>query len=219
MAVHYLSHETAARACVEAIRGSEGRAVAFKADLTNEGECDDLVASVSERFGALDILINNAAVQPTKALPDMTAREWREMLDVNTTSAFLCTRAVARVMAGRGGAIVHIASIEGTHPAQDHAHYAASKAALIAHARSAALEYGPANIRVNAVSPGLIDRPGLLSDWPDGVRRYKVKAPLRDIGRPDDVARACLFLASPDARWITGHNLVVDGGMSCAPLY
>jgi 3-oxoacyl-[acyl-carrier protein] reductase len=219
VAVHYRSNETAAGVCVEAIRGSGGNAISFKADLRNEGECENLVASVLGQFGALDVLINNAAIQPTQPLKDMSVGEWREVIDVNTTSAVSCTRAAARGMAGRGGAIVHIASIEGTHPALDRAHYAASKAALIAHARSAAVEYGPANIRVNAVSPGLIDRPGLLSDWPDGVRRYRLKAPLRDIGQPEDVARACLFLASPDARWITGQNLLVDGGMSCAPLY
>jgi 3-oxoacyl-[acyl-carrier protein] reductase len=217
--VHYHSDAAGATACVDAIRDSGELAIAFKADLTDGRHCEDLVSAVSDQLGPLDVLINNAAIQPTQSLADMTAQEWRQMLDVNTTSAFSCTSAAVRVMTGRGGTIVHIASIEGTHPALDHAHYAASKAALIAHARSAALEYGPANIRVNAVSPGLIYRPGLEEDWPDGVRRYKQKAPLRSLGSPKDVARACLFLASPDATWITGHNLVVDGGMSCAPLY
>jgi NAD(P)-dependent dehydrogenase (short-subunit alcohol dehydrogenase family) len=118
-----------------------------------------------------------------------------------------------------GGSIIHIASIEGSQPAYGHAHYAASKAAIIMHARAAAIEYGPLGIRVNTVSPGLIARPGLEQDWPEGVGRWLAAAPLGRLGTGMDVANACLFLASPLASWITGHNLVVDGGMSAHPTW
>jgi 3-oxoacyl-[acyl-carrier protein] reductase len=87
------------------------------------------------------------------------------------------------------------------------------------HARAAALEYGPHGIRVNAVSPGLIDRPGLAANWPEGVKRWQKAAPLTRLGTPTDVANACVFLASPLAAWITGHNLVVDGGVSSHPTW
>jgi NAD(P)-dependent dehydrogenase (short-subunit alcohol dehydrogenase family) len=87
------------------------------------------------------------------------------------------------------------------------------------HARAAALEYGPLGVRVNTVSPGLIERPGIEHDWPDGVARWLAKAPLRRLGRPQDVADACLYLASPLASWVSGHDLVVDGGVSTNPTW
>ena len=100
--------------------------------------------------------------------------------------------------------MTHIASIEASAPGPLHAHYAASKAAVVMHARSAALEYGPYGIRVNTVSPGLIDREGLAAAWPEGVRRWQGAAPLGRLGRPEDVGDACVFLASRLASWITG---------------
>jgi len=110
------------------------------------------------------------------------------------------------------GDIIH--SIEGVQPAFHHSHYAASKAAVIMHTRAAAFELGRRGIRVNCVSPGLIDvENGLEHEWPSGVERWHAAAPLHRLGRPADVADAVLFLASPAARWITGANLVVDGGV------
>ncbi|MFF8968603.1 SDR family NAD(P)-dependent oxidoreductase [Streptomyces sp. NPDC014995] len=115
---------------------------------------------------------------------------------------------------GRGGAVIHIASVEAGMPAEGHAHYSASKAAVVAHARAAAREYGAWGIRVNTVSPGLIEREGLAEAWPDGVRRWREAVAVGRLGRPEDVGDACVFLASPLASWITGHDLVVDGGVS-----
>ena len=128
------------------------------------------------------------------------------------------TREAARLMAPqprteRTAAIVNVSSIEGLQPAFDHSHYAASKAAVLMHTRAAALELGPAGIRVNSVSPGLIDAEGLAESWPEGVERWHAAAPLERLGLPADVADAVLFLAAPAARWITGANLVVDGGV------
>lgn len=144
---------------------------------------------------------------------------WRAMLDANLTSAFACTQAAVRVMREAGGSVTHIASIEADRPAFGHAHYASAKAALVMHARAAALEYGPLGIRVNTVSPGLVDGPGLASDWPEGVDRWHRAAPLRRLGEPADVGNACVFLASPMASWITGHDLTVDGGVSAHPTW
>ncbi|ANN20117.1 short-chain dehydrogenase [Amycolatopsis orientalis] len=217
VAVHYHRDEASAGALVERIEAAGGTAAAFAADLSGDDGCRRLVAAAAAWTGRLDTLVNNAGVQPVEPLPGMSAENWRAVLDTNLTSAFSCTQAAAEVMTG--GSVVHIASIEAAQPAPGHAHYSSAKAALVMHARAAALEYGPRGIRVNAVSPGLIDRPGLGDDWPDGVRRWEQAAPLGRLGTPADVANACVFLASPLAAWITGHALTVDGGVSARPTW
>lgn len=175
-------------------------------------------AAVDKIFMATkpDIVVNNAAVQPVQALPDMSADDWRQVFQSNLDSAFLVTQCAARQWraSSKPGSVVNIASIEGMDPAPGHAHYATSKAALLMFTRAAALEYGGNDIRVNAVSPGLIRRAGIDREWPEGVQRWQEKAPLGRLGVSNDVADAVLFLASSAARWITGINLVVDGGMS-----
>lgn len=216
--VHYHRAEAPAEALVARIAAAGGTATAIRADLSDAAACHDLVHGAAEWAGRLDTLVNNAGVQPVEDLAGMSADRWRTVLETNVDSAFSCTQAAAEVMTG-GGSVTHVASIEATQPAPGHAHYSSAKAALVMHARAAALEYGPRGLRVNAVSPGLIDRPGLAADWPDGVARWHRAAPLNRLGTPADVANACVFLASPLATWITGHNLVVDGGVSAHPTW
>jgi 3-oxoacyl-[acyl-carrier protein] reductase len=219
VAVHYRRDRAGADAVVAEIETAGGTAAAFGADLSDDAACHGLVRAAAEWAGRLDTLVNNAGIQPVEALPGMSADSWRTMLEVNVNSAFSCTQAAAEVMTDGHGVIVHIASIEATQPAPGHAHYSSAKAALVMHARAAALEYGPRGIRVNAVSPGLVDRDGLAADWPEGVRRWHDAAPLSRLGTPSDVGNACVFLASPLAAWITGQNLVVDGGVSARPTW
>ena len=218
VAVHCRTAVAAAREVAARIEDSGARAVVLEADLRDEDECHRLVREAAAWGGRLTALVNNAGVQPTQPLPGMTAADWRAVVETNLTGVFACTQAAAEVM-GPGGCVTHIASIEARHPAPEHAHYSASKAAIVTHARSAALEYGPRGIRVNTVSPGLIDRAGLAEAWPEGVQRWGRKAPLGRLGRPEDVADACVFLASPLASWVTGHDLVVDGGVSARPTW
>ncbi|MFE6547701.1 SDR family NAD(P)-dependent oxidoreductase [Streptomyces sp. NPDC057746] len=221
VAVHCRTSVSGARDVAARIRDAGARAVVLQADLTAEDACARLVREAADWGGGrLTALVNNAGVQPTQALPGMTAADWRAVVDANLSSVFACTQAAVEVMRGTGGGTVtHVASIEATHPAPLHAHYCASKAAVVMHARAAALEYGPQGIRVNAVSPGLIDREGLAEDWPEGVRRWQGAVPTGRLGRPEDVGDACVFLASPLASWITGHDLVVDGGVSARPTW
>jgi 3-oxoacyl-[acyl-carrier protein] reductase len=214
LVLHYGSNQAGAMELADRI----GTATVLGADLTDESACRDLVERAAAWRGRLDVLVNNAGIQPVLPLELMTATAWNEVMNANLTSAMCCTRAAADRMPD-GGSIIHIASIEGSQPAAGHAHYSASKAALIMFARSAALEYGARGIRVNTVSPGLIHRPGLDRDWPDGVARWHAAAPLHRLGRPEDVGDACVFLASPLASWITGHDLVVDGGISAHPTW
>jgi NAD(P)-dependent dehydrogenase (short-subunit alcohol dehydrogenase family) len=164
-------------------------------------------------FGALHVVVNNAGVQPVVPFDEIDADAAGELLRVNVGGVIGMTREAAALMED-GGAIVNISSIEGLQPAFSHSHYAASKAAVIMHTRAAALELGPRAIRVNCVSPGLIDvEDGLERVWPSGVERWHTAAPLYRLGQPADVADAVLFLTSDGTRWITGANLVVDGGV------
>jgi 3-oxoacyl-[acyl-carrier protein] reductase len=217
VAVHH-RRPGAADDVVAAIEAAGGRARAFAAELTDDRACHALLDAVASWGGRLDTLVNNAGIQPVDALPELPADRWRAMLDATLTSAFSCTQAAARLLRD-GGSVTHIASIEARQPAPGHVHYSAAKAALVMHARGAALEYGPRGIRVNTVSPGLIDRPGLARDWPEGVGRWHRAAPLGRLGTPADVGNACVFLASPLAAWITGHDLVVDGGVTARPTW
>jgi 3-oxoacyl-[acyl-carrier protein] reductase len=220
VAVHCRTAVQAAREVAARIEDSGGRAVVLRGDLSDEDVCRRVVGEAAEWGGGLHALVNNAAVQPTQELPGMTAGDWRAVVDTNLSSVFACTQAAADVMRERdGGSVTHIASIEARQPAALHAHYSASKAAVVMHARSAALEYGHFGIRVNSVSPGLIGREGLEEAWPEGVQRWQRAVPLGRLGRAEDVGDACVFLASRLASWVTGHDLVVDGGVCARPTW
>ena len=194
---------------------------AVVADLATADGPHELVDLVLRNLGRLDAVVNNAGIQPVVPFADLSDAEWSEMIDTNLTAVHRLTQASAAAMGARGagGSIVHISSIEGTNPAPGHGHYSVSKAALIMHARAAALSYGAAGIRVNTVSPGLIARPGIVADWPEGVRRWREACPMGRLGTPEDIGDACVFLCSDLARWITGTNLVVDGGVLSRPTW
>jgi 3-oxoacyl-[acyl-carrier protein] reductase len=221
VALHCRTATASARETAGRIRESGGRAVVLRADLTDEDACHRVVTRAAEWGGGrLTALVNNAGVQPVRDLAAMTAAEWRTVVDTNLTSVFACTQAAARLMRDQdGGTVTHIASVEAHSPAPAHAHYSASKAAVVMHARSAAQEYGPWGVRVNTVSPGLIDREGLEEAWPEGVRRWRRASAVGRLGRPQDIGDACVFLASRLASWVTGHDLVVDGGVSARPTW
>ena len=141
--VHYRSAAAEAEALVAELRGGGAEAIAVRGDLADEAAADELVAAAMRAFGRVDVLVNNAAVQPVQDLESMTLADWRAVVDANLAAVFATTQAAARVMTAQGGgSIIHIASIEGSHPAFGHAHYDASKAAVIMHARAAAIEYG-----------------------------------------------------------------------------
>ncbi|MGW4021186.1 SDR family NAD(P)-dependent oxidoreductase [Streptomyces sp. NPDC005009] len=220
VALHCRTATASARETAGRIREAGGEAVVLQADLTDEDACHRVVAEAADRLGGrLTALVNNAGVQPVRELAGMTAAEWRAVVDTNLTTVFACTQAAAELMRDAGGTITHIASVEARVPAPGHAHYTASKAAVVMHARAAAQEYGPWGVRVNTVSPGLIDREGLADAWPEGVRRWRQASAVGRLGRPEDVGDACVFLASRLASWVTGHDLVVDGGATARPTW
>ena len=221
VAANFRRSATGAEQVVELIREAGGQAEAIAADVTVKQDVERLVRQAAEALGGLDVLINNAGDYPRAPLLEMSEDAWDEVIRSNLRSVYLCTQQAATQMIAQGtaGAIVNIASIEAENPAAHHSHYNAAKGGVIMHTRAAAYELAPHGIRVNAVSPGLIWQPGLDEDWPEGMARWKKRAPLRRVGYPEDVADACLFLASPAARWITGVNLRVDGGVMSTPSF
>jgi NAD(P)-dependent dehydrogenase (short-subunit alcohol dehydrogenase family) len=221
VAVHYRAGKEGARATVDAIGTAGGRAIAVHAELTAPASVEAAVKAVTDELGPIDILVNNAARQTHAGFEDMDLEEWRGMLAANLDGVFIATKLVTAQMIGRasGGAVVNIASIEGLQPAPTHGHYAVSKAGLIMYTRAAALQLGRYNIRVNSVSPGVIHRDGIEQAWLEGVKRWLEAAPLKRMGENEDVADAVLFLCSPASRWITGANLVVDGGVTATPAF
>ncbi|WP_396903859.1 SDR family NAD(P)-dependent oxidoreductase [Mycolicibacterium phlei] len=196
------------------------RAHFVAAELTADGACDRLVAAAIERFGRLDVLVNNAAIDHTGPLLAVPAAEIRTTLETNTVAAVLLLQAAARAMvdAGRGGAIINVTSRLASAGVPTMGIYSASKGALLSLTRTAAIELAEHNVRVNAVAPGLTRTP-LYEEWmaglpdPEEVARAQAEAiPLGRIAEPADVAAAVSFLASPGAAYITGVSLPVDGG-------
>ncbi len=218
--VHFYSHHKNAEKHASKIRNTGGNAIALQADLTKHAEVTSLFDQVKSHFGKVDILINNAGIYPISHALETSEEEWDAVLDTNLKTIYFCTQEAGKIMKNQGsGVIINISSIESIFPANMHAHYSASKAGVNQYTKSTARELAPYGIRVNAVSPGLIWKEGIEESWPDGVTRWLDSVPLKCIGHSDDVADACLFLASSAARWITGINLIVDGGASTHPAF
>jgi NAD(P)-dependent dehydrogenase (short-subunit alcohol dehydrogenase family) len=192
--------------------------LAYAVDVTDHEALTAAVGDVHDRFGGITVLFNNAGGSTLRPLHDYPVHEWQQIVTLNLSAVFYGIKAVAPIMlAGRGGAIVSTASISGTRPAAGEAPYAAAKAAVAALTASAALEYAP-RIRVNAVSPGMIQTAMtelLLTDKGlNAAGAMAAKTPLNRVGEPDDIAQVVTFLCSDMARFVTGQNIVVDGGMT-----
>jgi NAD(P)-dependent dehydrogenase (short-subunit alcohol dehydrogenase family) len=221
VAVHYREKVGAANELVRDVEREGGRAFAVGGDVRSAEDVDCIFSETASALGEASVLVNNAGSYPLHALVDAPPDEWRAVVETNLVGVHLATQALARRLIAREapGAIVNVASIEGLRPAPLHSHYNAAKSGVLAYTRSAALELGRHKIRVNAVSPGLIHREGIESAWPEGVSSFLARAPLGRLGRPEDVAEACLFLASDRASFVTGANLVVDGGVLAAAAF
>ena len=211
--------EPAADATVSAIEASGGRALAIPADVSLSREARGIVDKTLERFGTVDILVNNAGVELKKPVEETTEEEWDRVLAVNLKSAFLMSKYVIPVLKEkRRGTVVMNSSVGYFIAAPNSAAYGASKAGMMALARGMALELAPYNVRVNAVCPGVIEtsmneRNLERADDPEAMRRsWFDVTPLNRLGKPLDVAKAILFLASDDSDFVTGIPLIVDGG-------
>jgi NAD(P)-dependent dehydrogenase (short-subunit alcohol dehydrogenase family) len=193
--------------------------VPVEGDTSVAATAERAIGTATERFGRLDVLVNNSALGHWKPILDTTEEEWDRVLAVNVRSMFLHCRAAIPVLQQQGGgAIVSTASISGVVGLPAQAAYASSKGAVVMLTRQLAVEYAPDGIRVNAVAPGAVDTPFLqavvdLNDDPAAMKEaIAASHPLRRLGQPDEIARSILFLASDEAEFITGTVLMIDGG-------
>ena len=199
---------------VQELQALGRRATGLRVDVTDAGAVEEAVAKVLDKLGRIDILINNAGVTQDGLLVRMDETQWDRVLDINLKGTFLCTRAAAKVMLkARKGRIVSIASIVGLIGNPGQANYAASKAGVVGLTKSVARELASRGITCNAIAPGFI-KTDMTERLPEDVKqRLLEQIPLGTLGEPIDVAQAALFLVSDAARYITGHVLVVAGGL------
>jgi len=208
------SGEEELNAVADEVRAAGGTALAVTGDVTDAESVEAVVGKVMAEFGRLDILVNNAGITRDGLLLRMKDEQWRSVIEVNLTGAFLCTRAAAKIMLRqRSGRIINMASVVGVMGNAGQANYSASKAGLIGLTKSTARELASRGINVNAIAPGFIVSPmtDKLSD--EAKEKLFAAVPLGRLGTAEDVAEAVAFFASPASSYITGQVLKVDGGM------
>lgn len=186
----------------------------LKVDVTKLSEVEESVNKILDKFKRIDILVNNAGITKDNLILRMGESEWDAVLDVNLKGTFNCTKAVTKVMIKqRYGKVINIASIIGIIGNWGQANYSASKAGIIALTKTTAKEFASRNINVNAIAPGFIQTQ-MTAKLPQEIQAKMLEEiPLARFGRPQDIANACVFLASDDAGYITGQTVVIDGGM------
>lgn len=214
VAFTYLSSDEKAKALVDELTANGGTAKGFKSNAAKYDDAQELVKAVVEEFGTVDIVINNAGITRDNLLMRMSEEQWDEIMEVNLKSCFNLTKAVMRTMLkARSGSLINMSSVVGVKGNAGQSNYAASKAGIIGFSKSIAAELGSRNIRCNAIAPGFIETEMTQALDPDTVQGWRDAIPLKRGGTPEDIANACLFLASDLSVYITGQVLNVDGGM------
>ncbi|MDO8729324.1 MAG: SDR family oxidoreductase [bacterium] len=215
-------NEDAGRKAAQELNNNEWQSMFVKVDVSNEKDVQSAVDLVVKTFGSIDILVNNAGIYPIISVIQMTSSDFEKILNVNLKSVFLFTKAVAEVMInkGKGGKIINITSIDALHPSSvGLAVYDASKHGLWGFTKNTALELAPHNIQVNAIAPGGIATPGTGAGKPVTpemeaiLKKFLEKIPMKRMGEPDEIGKTALFLASDLSSYMTGSQIVVDGGV------
>lgn len=201
---------------VKEIKNLGSDAVFVAADVSREKEVRNLIGKAVKEFGKLDILVNNAGILVMGTILALTEKDWDRQLSVNLKGVFFCTKYAARQMIkqGKGGRIINISSIAGLVGFPGISAYCASKGAVTELTREAALDFAQYGITVNAINPGVISTDmtkGMLND-PATKKSFMENTPIGRVGKPEDIGNAALFLALDESSFVTGHNLVVDGG-------
>jgi 3-oxoacyl-[acyl-carrier protein] reductase len=214
--VNYASSKAGAEAVVNRIRKADGKAAAVQADVSKSDDVRRLFAETKKAFGKLDILVNNAGVYEFAPLEAISSDHFHKHFNLNVLGLLLTTQEAVKHFGPAGGSIINMSSFAATSAPPSTSVYSGTKAAVNAITRSLAQELGPRKIRVNAISPGVVETEGLHAagiSGSDFQRQIETQTPLGRISQPQDVAPAVVFLASPDSAWITGENLYVSGGL------
>ena len=222
VAINYVGGAEPAESLARELGARGGRALAVEADVSDERRVARMFDRVQgELGGPIDLLVNNAGVEARFPVVEMSLDEWNRVLAVNLTGAFLCARQAARSLIGAGspGVIVNVSSVHEVIPWPGYAHYCASKGGLKLFAQTLARELAPHRIRVANVGPGAIETPinQELLDDEEKLREQEAQIPWGRIGQPEEIAAAIAWLAGPDASYVTGPTLFVDGGMTLYP--
>jgi 3-oxoacyl-[acyl-carrier protein] reductase len=217
VAFTYRSSEGKAKELEKTLTADGGTAKGFESDASKMEDAENLVKEVLELYGRIDIVVNNAGITDDTLLMRMSEDQWDRVINVNLKSCFILTKAVLRTMLkARSGSIINISSVVGVQGNAGQANYAASKAGILGFTKSVALELGSRSIRCNAIAPGFIETEMTAKLDEDTVQGWRDAIPLKRGGTPEDVANACIFLASDMSSYVTGQTLNVCGGMVTA---
>ena len=214
--VNYSSSKEGADRVVDEITKRGGKAIAVQANVAKKAEVEHLFSSAKKAFGKIDILVNNAGVYEFSPLEEITEEQFHKHFDVNVLGLLLATQEAVKQFDSAGGSIINISSAVTSLTPPNTSVYSGTKGAVDAITRTLAKELGPRNIRVNAINPGMVETEGVIAaGFNEGEFRKGVEAqtPLGRIGQPDDIAPAAVFLASSDAKYITGETLRIAGGL------
>jgi 3-oxoacyl-[acyl-carrier protein] reductase len=213
--VNYASSKSGADKVVTEITEAGGKAVAVQGDVSKKADIASLFAETKKAFGQLDVLVNNAGIFDFAPLENITEEHFHKQFNLNVLGLLLTTQEAVKFFSPAGGSIVNISSVVGRNPVAGASVYSATKGAVDAVTKSLAKELGPKNIRVNSLSPGMVETEGLHTAGfvgSDFQKQIVAQTPLGRIGQPDDIGKVAVFLASDDSGWVTGETLLVSGG-------
>jgi 3-oxoacyl-[acyl-carrier protein] reductase len=213
--VNYASSKAGADKVVSEIASSGGKAIAVQGDVAKKADINRLFSETKKAFGKVDILINNAGIYEMFPLEEVTEERFHKQFNLNVLGLLLTTQEAVKHFGSEGGSVVNVSSVVSTLGLPGGSIYCGTKAAVDAVTRSLAKELGPRKIRVNSINPGMVETEGTQSAGiieSDFKKQYVAMAPLGRIGKPDDIAPAVVFLASPESSWMTGETMFITGG-------